>query len=231
VGFRAVVFRAVVRFLVAAAFRPAAARFGDFRVVVFRAVVRFLVAADFFPAATRFGDLRDEVFRVVAFLAVVRFRVAADFFPAATRFVDRPVVDLGLGGVAPIDGADGIIEPSSLGIGRSLAGTSGCQDGSVRDGASSALSSAPPDPSRPSSSGRFSLPPHGQSRSCDGIHHLLVDGTGFPYPHSERTIHAQAGNGRPRHPPPSLDRSRSSRRARATRSGPGLSGSPLSRFA
>jgi hypothetical protein len=68
--------RRVVRFRVAAAFLPAAIRFGDFRVAVFlavvffRPVVRLRVAAAFLPAAIRFGD-----FRVAVFLAVV-FRVA-----------------------------------------------------------------------------------------------------------------------------------------------------------
>ena len=113
--FRVVLLRAVVRFLVvaaffragavfrfldAAAFLPAATRFGDFRVVLLRAVARFLVVAAFFragavfrflaaaaflPAATRFGD-----FRVVLLRAVVRFLDAAAFFRAGAvfRFLD-----------------------------------------------------------------------------------------------------------------------------------------------
>jgi hypothetical protein len=48
-----VLFRAVVRFRVAAAFRA----------------VRFLVAAAFFPAAIRFGDFRVVLFRAGAFEA------------------------------------------------------------------------------------------------------------------------------------------------------------------
>ena len=102
---------AVLRFREAAAFFPAATRFGDFRDVAFRAVVRFREvealraavvlrlreAAAFFPAATRFGDFRDVAFRAVvrfrvvaAFRAavVLRLRDAAAFFPAATRFGD-----------------------------------------------------------------------------------------------------------------------------------------------
>jgi hypothetical protein len=107
---------AVFRFLVAAAFFPAATRLVDLRAVDFlavdlRAVVlrvdflagaafRFRVAAAFFPAATRFVDLRAADFlavdlRAVALRAgaVFRFRVAAAFFPAATRFVDLRAVD------------------------------------------------------------------------------------------------------------------------------------------
>jgi hypothetical protein len=105
---RAFLAGAVFRLRVAAAFRPAAARFGDFR-VTFRAVVRFRVAgrvldafraavafrlrvaAAFRPAAARFGDFR-VVFRAVvrfrvvaALLAVVRFRVVAAFFAAGLR--------------------------------------------------------------------------------------------------------------------------------------------------
>ena len=109
---------AALRFRTAAAFLPAATRFGDFIVVVrfrlgdvlavvrlrpvvaFRAaaVFRFLVAAAFFPAVFRIAAFRflvvaaflAAVFLVVAFRAVVRvlLRVAADFFPAATRLGD-----------------------------------------------------------------------------------------------------------------------------------------------
>jgi hypothetical protein len=128
VRFRAVdvrAFRAALAFRlrVAAAFRPAAARFGDFREVVRRAVdvralraalvFRLRVAAAFRPAAARFGDFLAVVrvrvgdFRAVVFRAVVRFlddalragavfrlRVAA-FRPAAARFGDfRAVVRL-----------------------------------------------------------------------------------------------------------------------------------------
>ncbi len=228
----------MVRFLVAAAFFPAATRFGDFRVVAFlrageRAVdffradvafrvARFLVAAAFLPAATRFGDFRDIVvrravvflapvrlrvaaaffaapvrlrvaaaflagpvrFRVVAAFraAVLRFRVVAAFLPAATRFVALPVVR-GLGVIAPMDGADGIVLSAS-GIGRSLAGIAGCHDGSVRVGASSELSSAPLVPSPCSSSERPSSL-HGQSRSCDGMQHLPLSGASrLPLPSS-----------------------------------------------
>jgi hypothetical protein len=102
-----------LRFLEAAAFFPAATRVGDFRAVLLRAVVRFLevdaflragavlrfrAAAAFRPAATRLGDFRAVLLRAVArflevdaFLragAVLRFREAAAFFPAATRFGD-----------------------------------------------------------------------------------------------------------------------------------------------
>ena len=119
-----------MRFRAVAAFFPAATRFGDFRAVAFRAVVRFRVvealrpavflavvlrlrvAAAFFAAATRFGDFRVAGLRAVvrflavAFRAVVRFRVVAAlraavlrvvvvrflvvaaFFAAATRFGD-----------------------------------------------------------------------------------------------------------------------------------------------
>jgi len=129
VRFRAVDVRAfraalVFRLRVAAAFRPAAARFGDFREVVRRAVdvrafraalvFRLRVAAAFRPAAARFGDFLAVVrvrvgdFRAVVFRAVVRFlddalragavfrlRVAAAFRPAAARFGDfRAVVRL-----------------------------------------------------------------------------------------------------------------------------------------
>jgi hypothetical protein len=54
--------------------RPVLLRAGDFRAVVFLAVRRFLVAAAFFPAADRFADVR---FLVVAafFAAVDRLRV------------------------------------------------------------------------------------------------------------------------------------------------------------
>jgi hypothetical protein len=78
---------AVLRFRVAAAFLPAALRFGDFLVVVLRAeVFRFLVAAAFLPAALLFGDLRAAVFRAELFLAVVfRLRVAAAFLAAVLR--------------------------------------------------------------------------------------------------------------------------------------------------
>ena len=111
VRFRDAAFRAgaVRRVRVAAAFFPAAIRFGDLRDVVrdrvvaalraavvrrFRVVaalradvVRFRVAAAFFPAAIRLGD-----FRVVLVREVVRLRVAAAFFPAAIRFGDFRVV-------------------------------------------------------------------------------------------------------------------------------------------
>ena len=79
VRFAVVRLRDVDRFRVAAAFFPAATRFGDFRVVfraldflavVFRLAVVFLVPARF---------------RAGAFREVVRFRVAVDFFAAATR--------------------------------------------------------------------------------------------------------------------------------------------------
>ena len=122
---REVAFRAdvVLRVRVRAAFLPAATRFGDFLVVLFRAVVRFRVVAAFFragavfrfldaaaflPAATRFGDFRVVALRAVVRLrAPVRFRVVAAFFragavlrfldaaaflPAATRFGDFLVV-------------------------------------------------------------------------------------------------------------------------------------------
>ncbi|HEX6008879.1 MAG TPA: hypothetical protein VFZ50_02110, partial [Actinomycetota bacterium] len=73
VDFRAAVFR----FLVAAAFLPAATRLVLFlRVVDFflaAVVFRFLVAAAFLPAAERF--------------ALFRFRVAAAFFAAVERFL------------------------------------------------------------------------------------------------------------------------------------------------
>jgi hypothetical protein len=102
---------AVFRFLVAAAFLPAATRFVDLRAADLRAVdlragavFRFRVAAAFFPAATRLVDLRAVDFLAVDLRAVVlraafragavfRFRVAAAFFPAATRFVDFRAVD------------------------------------------------------------------------------------------------------------------------------------------
>ena len=73
VRFREAAFRAKrgPRFRVAAAFLPAAIRFGDFRVVLLRAVVRL---------------------RVVAAFLAVRFRVAAAFLPAAIRFGDFRVV-------------------------------------------------------------------------------------------------------------------------------------------
>jgi hypothetical protein len=156
---------AVRRFRVAAAFFPAAMRFGDFRVVLFRAVVRFrvvaafravrfLVAAAFFPAAIRFGD-----FRVVPFRAVVHFRVAAAFFPAAIRFGDFRLVDRFRAGdfearddvvLRRVAGRDrsppggavgaggGITVVSIRGVGRSHAGASGCHEGSGALGASSA---------------------------------------------------------------------------------------------
>ena len=84
---------AVLRFLVAAAFLPAAARLVDFRLaglravvrfrvaaaflapVFLRAVVRFLVAAAFLPAAFLVGDFLLAGFRAAVFLAV-RFRAA-----------------------------------------------------------------------------------------------------------------------------------------------------------
>jgi len=78
---------AVLRFRVAAAFLPAALRFGDFLVVLRAEVFRFLVAAAFLPAALRFGDFR-VVLRAEVFLAVVfRLRVAAAFFAAVLRAV------------------------------------------------------------------------------------------------------------------------------------------------
>ena len=110
-----------MRFRAAAAFLPAATRFGDFLVVVrFRlgdlavvrlrpvvaflaaVVFRFLVAAAFFAAVFRTAVVRflvaaaflAAVFLVAAFRAVVpvRLRVAAAFFPAATRLGDFLVV-------------------------------------------------------------------------------------------------------------------------------------------
>jgi hypothetical protein len=105
---------AVLRFRDAAAFLPAATRFGDFLAVVrvrlveaFLAdvVLRFLVAAAlrpavFLPAVFRFLALAAflaAVFRVreVAALrpVVLRLRVAAAFLPAATRFGDFLVVE------------------------------------------------------------------------------------------------------------------------------------------
>ena len=207
--FRAGAFRATVRLRVvdalraavvfrlreAAAFFPAATRFGDFRVVLLRAVVRFRAgafraavrlrvvdalraavvlrlrdAAAFFPAATRFGDFRVVLLRAVVRFrdvdalraaVVLRFRDAAAFFPAATRFGDfRVVVRFRAGPervldavvVRRVDGLDispaggvvgGIIVVSVRGVGRSQAGVSGCQEGSGALGASSAPCSAP----------------------------------------------------------------------------------------
>ena len=115
VDFRAVDFRAadlragaVFRFLVAAAFFPAATRFVDLRAVDFLAVD--FLAADFLAADFRAVDFRAVDFRAVDFRAVdfravdfraaalragavFRFLVAAAFFPAATRFVDLRAVD------------------------------------------------------------------------------------------------------------------------------------------
>jgi hypothetical protein len=74
-----------VVFLLAAGLR-AEVRFVavDFRLVD----LRFLVAAAFLPAATRLVLFRRVVFFAVDFLAVVlRFLVAAAFFAAAERFV------------------------------------------------------------------------------------------------------------------------------------------------
>jgi hypothetical protein len=99
VDFRAAALRAgaVLRFLVAAAFFPAATRFVDFRAVDFRAVDLRAVdfrAVDFLAVDVRAVDVRAVVLRA-AFRAgaVFRFRVAAAFFPAATRFVDFRAVD------------------------------------------------------------------------------------------------------------------------------------------
>jgi hypothetical protein len=106
---------AVFRLRVAAAFRPAATRFGlfldevrfrvlaAFRAVGLRAAVlrvrvlaafraavfRLRVAAAFRPAAARFGD-----FRAVDFRAVVRLRPAVDFLAGDFRAVDFLAVDL-----------------------------------------------------------------------------------------------------------------------------------------
>ena len=76
---------AVRRFLVAAAFFPAATRFVDLRAVVFFAVDFLragLRAAVFFAAVFLLAGLRAVVF----FRVVVLFLVAAAFFPAADRF-------------------------------------------------------------------------------------------------------------------------------------------------
>jgi hypothetical protein len=154
-----------LRFLEAAAFFPAATRFGDFRVVLLRAVVRLRVAAAFFragavlrfreaaaffPAATRFGDFRVVLLRPAGlvdavFLAAVRFRVAAFVLAAVAAL--RAAVDLRVrvvaGSVAApsIGPPDGIAVLSDDGVGRSQAGVAGSQDGSGALGAPSALSS------------------------------------------------------------------------------------------
>lgn len=203
------------------------------------AVFRFLVAAAFLPAATRFVDLRAVDLRAVDFLAVdlravvlrvdflagaaFRFRVAAAFFPAATRFVDLRAVDslavdvvavgprpgvrllpVGplLGGAGPASvGCMGVGVAVSIGpptpdgvlfergTGRSHAGVSGRQDGSGASDASRPCSSA----SRlgsdlPVSFSLLSLPGHScGSRSDDGMCALPPRvGVIFPLPERAR---------------------------------------------
>ena len=92
----------------AAAFLPAAARFGDFRVVALRAVD--LRAVDFRPVVFRAVDFCPARFLVeAAFLAArdltadFRFRVVAAFLAAATRFGDFRVVDLRAAALRAVD--------------------------------------------------------------------------------------------------------------------------------
>jgi hypothetical protein len=152
VDFLAVDFRAAVvfRFLVAAAFLPAATRFVDFRTVDllavdFRAVD--LLAVDFLAVDFLAIDLLAVDFLAVDLLALDVVRVADVPSPGVRlRPVDVRVADAGLVGEgaisAPIGPPSGIVAAFERGTGRSHAGVSGRQDGSGALGASSVSGSA-----------------------------------------------------------------------------------------
>jgi hypothetical protein len=171
-GFRA---GAVFRFRVAAAFRPAAARFGDFRAVDFRAVVRLRPVE-----VARFAVLLAAVFfRVVAFLVVFRtaFRAVRDLV-AATRSPSSDIPGAGVG-IAVRSGA--IMPPSSGALGRSTVSRSQPGlGGRYGSGVASSCSDVPI--SRPDVVSVSSSSFHGQVRSDIGMQPPPLCGSRVPYP-------------------------------------------------
>ncbi|HYY07962.1 MAG TPA: hypothetical protein VFA25_05095 [Actinomycetota bacterium] len=172
---------AVLRLRVAAAFRPAAARFGDFRDVVFLAV-GFRPVVVLRLEVARFAVLLAAVFfRVVAFLVAFRvvWRAVRDLV-AATRSPSSDIPGAGVGiGVAVRSGA--IMPPCSGALGRSTVSRSQPGlGGRYGSGIASSCSDVPvscPDVVSVSSSSF-----HGQVRSDIGMQPPPLCGSGFPYP-------------------------------------------------
>ena len=172
---------AVLRLRVAAAFRPAAARFGDFRDVVFLAV-GFRPVVVLRLEVARFAVLLAAVFfRVVVFLVAFRAVLGAvRDLVAATRSPSSDIPGAGVGiGVAVRSGA--IMPPCSGALGRSTVSRSQPGlGGRYGSGIASSCSDVPvscPDVVSVSSSSF-----HGQVRSDIGMQPPPLCGSGFPYP-------------------------------------------------
>ena len=171
---------AVLRLRVAAAFRPAAARFGDFRAVDFRAVVRLRP-----PDVARFAVLLAAVLlRVVAFFVALRtaFRAVRDRF-AATRSPSSVIPGAGVGIAVPLR-SGAIIPPCSGALGRSTVSRSHAgAGGRYGSGIASSCSDVPvpcSDVSIRSSDSPSSF--HGQVRSDTGMRPPPRVALEFPYP-------------------------------------------------
>jgi hypothetical protein len=208
--FRAVVFRAVVRFLdealragavfrlrVAAAFRPAAARFGDFRAVV-RLAADLRAVAGFRLDVARFAVLFAVRLRAVAFLVAVRAAVlAVRDRVAATRSPSPDIPGAGVG-IAVSRRSGAIIPPCSGALGRSTV----CRSqpgpgGRYGSGIDSSRSDVPipswdVSASVPDASVRSSVSFHGQVRSDMGMRPPPSCGSRVPLPRRRRRYASEA---------------------------------------